>query len=643
MTIELRPYQQESVQAVREELAKGRQGVVMVAPTGAGKCLARGTPVLMRDGTIKPVEDVAVGDLLMGPDGQSRTVTSLARGREMMWRVVPRKGNAYVVNESHILSLRKSPDGEVLNVSVARFAAWPSVYRWLWKGWRVPGVLSGDLTPECCDISVHMVCVDDYFGFELAGPDRLFLLGDFTVTHNTVMFSHIAKGAVAKGKRILILAHRDLLIRQASRKLSEYGLRHGIIMAGITPDRFAPVQVASVQTLTRRLDTVPKIFQPDVIVIDETHLSGAKSYHDVVNAWSDARVLGVTGSPIRLDGKGLGRHVGGLFDSLVCRVTPRTLIDDGFLVQPRVFAPAEQIDVSNVKTSGGDYNMAELAAAANKPTITGSAVEHYRAICPGVPAIAFCVSIKHAEDVAAQFNASGIRAVTMSGETPDHERERILAALAARRIQVVTFCGVLVEGVDCPAIGCVILLRPTKSLSSYLQVIGRGLRPIYAQGYDLSTREGRFAAMKAGPKGLNCIVLDHAGSTFHHGLADAEREWTLDGREKKARGPRASDEVPLIQCPKCGTVHDAGVEVCHCGHVFGRRERSGPEQVDGKLAEITPEMAANLAKQRRAEVGRARSLEDLKKIAEQRGYNPRWAEMVFRSRQKKAGSGSYAG
>lgn len=679
----LRDYQDDFVAKVREAL-KGARAVLLVAATGAGKCLARGTPVMMFDGTIKAVENVAVGDLLMGPDSKPRSVVSLARGREMMYRITPTKGDPYTVNESHILSLRNK-HGEVINASILELSELlPYVGHRGFMGWRVPGVLRGDLTPDLVPITISKLEEDDYFGFEIAGPDRLFLLGDFTVTHNTVVFSYIARQASNKGKRVLILAHRDQLIKQASKKLTENGVQHGIIMAGFTPYPRRAVQVASVQTLVRRLEKMKaaekaagdaaraaalaagateaaaeiaavaaeKALGFDLIVIDEAHLSAAASYMKVLDAWPKAKVLGVTGSPIRLDGKGLGRHCGGAFDVLVQGISIKQLINRGYLCKPKYFGSREKVDLSGVGKKGGDYDTDALASVMDKPKITGSAIAEYQKVCPGVPAVAWCANVAHAKHVAEQFNASGIPAVALSGEDDTAARDKALADLSSGKIKIITFAMLLVEGVDCPAIGAVILLRPTMSLSSYLQVIGRGLRPIYADGMPLSTVEDRFAAIDAGPKGRVCYVLDHCDLWKKHGMAHAEREWSLEGQVKKKGKKKEQQEEgdKLIQCKNCwhvfepeeaieaGEKNDADPQhkpCCpKCKHPVPARVRK-LEHADGELTEITEEMAERERKSRQREVHAARTIEELQAIGAARGYSPTWARMVFEARKKK--------
>jgi len=443
----------------------------------------------------------------------------------------------------------------------------------------------------------------------------------------TVIFSDIARKASVLGRRVLILAHRDTLIKQASRKLTDYCVEHGVIMAGFTPQHHCRVQVASVQTIVRRLDKLPYAF--DLVVIDEAHLSAAKSYMTIVSTLRERnpklKLLGVTGSPIRLDGKGLGSHAGGMFDSIIEGISIRDLIDQAYLVQPSVYAPADQIDLSGVKKVGGDYDSGALAEVMDRPKITGSAIDAWRKHCPGVPAVAWCANVAHAKHVADEFTAAGIPALALSGDDDGPERERALAGLASGAVKIITFAMLLVEGVDCPAIGAVIMLRPTMSLSSYLQVIGRGLRTIYAPGMPIATVEQRQAAIAAGPKGPKCFVLDHAGLTFKHGFADELREWSLDGITKKKGKKKVVEEGPAVaQCVHCYHVHVKAPVCPACGHAYEARGGS-PDHVDGELAEITPEMRVAMSAARKTEIKKAKTLEDLLRIEKERGYKPGWA------------------
>lgn len=446
---------------------------------------------------------------------------------------------------------------------------------------------------------------------------KFLLLVLSTGAGKTVIFSFIARAAAEKGRKVLILAHRDQLIKQASRKLRDYGVKHGIIMAGYTPDPVSRVQVASVQTLIRRLGKIR--FKPDMIIIDEAHLSAAKSYRDILDAFPDALVLGVTGSPCRLDNKPLGRHCGGIYDHMIEGVSIKSLISRGYLVRPVVYGAEHELDLTGIKKSMGDYNVEQLAEVVDKPKITGDAVKMYQQICPGAPAVAWCITVEHAKHVADAFSAAGIRAEMLCGEHDSAHRDRILGALETGEVQVVTFVGILIEGVDCPAISAILMLRPTLSLASYLQVIGRGLRPF-------TDRRGVVKEC--------CYVLDHASLWKRHGFADEEREWSLDSEvKKKGSKKKQAETLDAVQCKACFAVFVKAPACPCCGHLVEQRSRA-IEHVDGVLKEITPEMVEALRKSKKAEVKKAKSLEDLERIGAERGYSPGWAKASWESRAR---------
>jgi superfamily II DNA or RNA helicase len=429
----------------------------------------------------------------------------------------------------------------------------------------------------------------------------------------TIVFSYIAATTAARSKKVLILVHRVELLRQTSDKLNWAGVRHGLVNPQYTQDLTATVQVASVQTLVRRLAHFKRFFVPDLIIIDEAHHATAGTWRKIVEEFPTSRVLGVTATPVRGDGKGLGVESGGIFDDMVIGTQVQELIDMGFLVKPIIYAPADKLDLTGVRTKMGDYDKHEIEIRVDKPSITGNAVQHYRNLCNGVPAVAFCVSIKHAEHVAAEFRANGYRAYAVDGGMEDDVRKKILNGLGNGTVDVVASCDLISEGTDIPAIGCAILLRPTQSTGLYIQQVGRALRPCEGKEY--------------------AIILDHVGNVITHGLPEEFREWSLDG-EERSKKKSAAPKCLVKQCPSCYMMHKPAPSCPSCGHIYVVEARELEER-DGELQQITPEAAALLRKQRGREVAGAKTLEDLQRIEKERGYKPGWAKHVYMSRNKK--------
>jgi superfamily II DNA or RNA helicase len=355
----------------------------------------------------------------------------------------------------------------------------------------------------------------------------------------TVVFAHVIKSAVAKGTRTLVLAHRRELIKQASNKLTALGVPHGIIAAGQDRDHDAQVIVASIQTVARRLDTLPQ-FQ--LIVIDEAHHAVASTWAKLLASQPDARLLGVTATPARLDGKGLGKHCGGSFDAIVCGPAMQDLVDQGYLAPCKVFIPSATINTTGLRTIAGDYDEHELAERASG--VTGDAVKEFQALPEGTTGMAFCVTVAHAEAVAAAFQDAGYRATAVHGGLDKASRDDAIQGLQDGRTQVLTSCEIISEGLDVPSVGCVILLRPTQSLTMCLQQIGRGMRP------------------KA--DGGHLTVLDHARNCVAHGLPTEPRDWSLDGVTKKNDKDKAAP-TPW-DCIKCGVLNSPTRPTCsNCG------------------------------------------------------------------------------
>ena len=429
-----------------------------------------------------------------------------------------------------------------------------------------------------------------------------------TGSGKTVMFSHIADGASRKNKRVWILVHRAELVEQTSRTMREIGIHHGIIAAGWPVDPLPHVQVVSVQTVVRRTGG---LIPPDLIIVDECHHSAAGTWSKILAAFPKAIRLGFTATPERLDGKGLSDA----FDCLIRGPEVAWLIEQGFLTQPKYYAPPNQLNLDGLHVRAGDYARDETAAMMDKPSITGDAVSHYRRICDGAPAVAFCASIAHAEHVAQAFNAAGYRATTLDGTLDRIERRKRVRGLADGSIQILTSCEIISEGFDIPVVSAAILLRPTKSLGMHLQQVGRVLR--------------------IAPGKQHAYILDHVGNCLRHGLAEEERDWSLEGRKKRAKKGGDEDAPPVRQCPKCYACHVPAPHCPECGHTYEIKTRE-IEQKEGELVELN---LAWMAKQRKQEQGQARTFEELVEIGIKRGMRRAtvgfWARKVLAARAKQ--------
>lgn len=418
-----------------------------------------------------------------------------------------------------------------------------------------------------------------------------------TGSGKTVLFAHLATTARARGRRVLIVAHRRELIHQAYAKLLASGLDEadvGVVMASDTRRRpAASIQVASIDTLRYR--TRPRA---DLVIIDECHRATAKSYRDLTDAYPAAIHLGFTATPYRSDGRGLGE----IYEDIVVVASIRSLIAEGYLVEPRVFTVPILPDLSKVRVRGGDYDERALADAVNTTSLVGDLVEHWRTHAGDVRTVAFAVSVEHSKHITERFRAAGIAAEHLDGATATTERDAILKRLAAGTTRVVSNCNCLSEGFDLPSVKCAILARPTKSAGLYLQQAGRILRPF---------------------EGLRAVILDHAGSAAVHGLPQDERDFALDG--VKRRG--ASREAPSRTCPECYAVLPAAMQVCpECSFAFPAKELV-PEEDEGTLMELTPK-----AKQLPLPDARRVHLEQLRALARSQRRDETWVSERYQAR-----------
>lgn len=446
----------------------------------------------------------------------------------------------------------------------------------------------------------------------------------------TFTFCYIANGAQSLGRRVMILVHRKELLMQASLSLARIGLKHTLIaqdkhireamslhieeLSRPFIDLASRVAIASIDTLVNRLSMTNA---PDLIIPDEGHhVVPGNKWGRAINYYEQALMLAVTATPVRTDGRGLGVDDRGYFEELVCGPTMKELIAEGYLLQPKVYAPLGRLDMSGVGTSSGDWSARDTAVKVDRPSITGSAVETYTRVCKGVPAIAFCVSIDHAQRVAAQFRASGLDFRPIDGTMRDAERRNLIRALARGTIQGLTSCDIISEGTDIPVVGCGIMLRPTKSEGLYLQQAGRPLRPSPGQEHS--------------------FLLDHVGNCFVHGLPEADREWSLDGCEIKDGKKAVARVAQLVKCPKCHVVYDPVNDRHGCEVGAAKGGSRVVKEVNGRIDEVTGEAAEFLRRQRKTEEKNCKTVDDFERLAREREYaNPEgWAKLRMKKKEE---------
>jgi len=437
------------------------------------------------------------------------------------------------------------------------------------------------------------------------GRTNRVLIQSATGSGKTALAVFMMQRAAEAGKTSVFAVHQNELLSQTSKALWEQRLQHGLIASGKTKSKMS-AQVASVQTWVRRLDQYEA---PDLIIIDECHRSSASTYQKILEAYPESKVVGLTATPQRTDNKGLD----GTYGEMVKGPTVRQLIDAGYLCDYEIFAPPTSLDLSNVKTTMGDFDKAQLEHEVDKPTITGDAVATYRKYAEGRRTAVMCVSIRHAEHVMQSYKAAGIPAEMLEGKMTNKEREGVIDRLRSGKTLVVTSVNLLVEGLDVKSISCVQWLRPTQSLIVFLQGCGRGFR----------TEKGKD----------KLIILDQTGNYKRHGLPDDDREWTLEGRKKgKKRKEDDEADVSIQQCKHCFHIFRPGVAVCpSCGKPVEVRQKAEIEVVDGELERID---VTALRKQAKQEQGAARDLVDLVKLGQRRGMKNAaiWAAHVHASR-----------
>ena len=445
----------------------------------------------------------------------------------------------------------------------------------------------------------------------------------------TATFSDII---LTNDKPSCAIAHRQELVGQISQALARNGVRHRVIgppkivkhcvnlhmdetgRSYVDPNAWHAV--AGVDTIIRRHAGLGSwTNQVKLWVEDEAHhVLTANKWGKSVEMFPHAKGLGVTATPTRADGRGLGRGFDGVFDVMIEGPAMRDLIDMGYLTDYRIFAPTSDFSRPSVVGTSGDFTRDGMRKAAKDSTIVGGVVSHYLRIAPGKLGVTFVPDLETAHEVAAQFNAAGVPAQVVSGETPADERIAALNRFKNKQLLQLVNVDLFGEGFDLPAIEVISFARPTESLSLYIQQFGRVLRlmlgaDLYKVWESLSPAQ-RLAQIAASSKPFG-IIIDHVGNVERHRLPDARREWSLERRERRGSGEPKDGIPPMWTCRECLTSQEKIFKSCiSCGTPMPEPSaRSGPEFVDGDLVELDPNVLAAM----REEIARVdMSVEDFR-------------------------------
>lgn len=395
------------------------------------------------------------------------------------------------------------------------------------------------------------------------------------------IIKEIVDNACLKGSKVLVLAHRRLLLTQHSKIIKNCRLE-------------------SVFTEVNHLGENGHV---DLIIIDEAHISAAASYQKVCDYYKCKRVL-FTATAKRLDNKPLN-----LCDSIINGVSADELIGKGYVAPYDLYAPKLNIDLSKVSMSGADFNNEELGVAMCDKKIYGDIIKYYRELADGKQALAYCVNIKHSKEICKLFNDNGIPACHMDASTPEKEREKLMDEYRSGIYKVLCNCNLISEGITLPECECCMLLRPTQSETLYIQQACRCLTPL---------------------PGKRAIIIDFVGNCYAHGMPTEPRIYSL--QPSKIRNATREPDIIIRECKQCFRVYKGSDRICpYCGFDNGKTKKEIEQEEKAELERVT----AIKRKQARMEVGMAHTKEVLMAIGIKRGYkNPSyWADQIIASRK----------
>lgn len=799
----LRPYQKELVNAIRSSWRKGNRHVIMQLPTGGGKCLGVNTPILMYDGSIKMVQDIQVGDIIMGDNSTPRNILSICTGKERLYKIIPIKGNSWVCNESHILTLicnhtisKSFIKGNVYDIPIKDYINLSRSNKWILKQLRTkiefkekrtnidpyllglwlaegtkyegypcfticttdtdifdylskynPNIVSDNERDSCKRVSLGQPqtgckpnkyrnefrkCIDDkknvfipkeykinsrnkrlrllaglldgdgylgnnlfeictkfktlstdilflarslglaaymhvkvvnsvdyyritisgdvhlipnilnrkkaykrkqiknalhvgfsiedigignYYGFEIDGNHR-FVLGDFTVTHNTVCFSYMAQKASLKGNKVLILTHRQELMNQTSGTLSKFHLNPKLIDAKTRQIPVSNCYVCMTNSLRNRLkkEKWKKWFESiSLVIIDEAHKQDFNWVFDIPRV-KDMYIIGATATPKRSNNQ---VELAKQYQDIVYGPDVQEMINMGYLCTDKYFSVP--VDMKGVGIKAGEYDTGQMYSRYNKSELYAGVVDNWKRICKDTITLCFCVNIQHCINTCKAFNEAGIKAKFIVSELSkpiqksqskgdlslfmlkkqeyenylsnfeiySGDRNEIIKEWERGDFKILINAGIATTGFDFPPIQTIIMNRATTSDNLLLQIIGRGSR------------------ISQGKEYFN--ILDFGDNCSRLGYYRQQREYSLYHETKGSGGG-----IPAVkECKQCHALVFASSRVCkYCGYVF-------PETHEDKIIKLTEI-------QYKEAVTHLDTISDYEIFAKEKGYKKAW-------------------
>lgn len=416
----------------------------------------------------------------------------------------------------------------------------------------------------------------------------------------TALFAGMADASQKNDKCVWFLVHRKELLDQTINTFNRFGIERKTIYVGM------------VATMANAIEKQPNRYPaPDFIITDECQHAPSRTYQRIYDHYPNAYYVGLTATPNRLDGKPLGD----LYQTMIECIKVKELINQGYLSPFKYYAPCVA-DLSALKRKGKDFDQKQAEELLSTRAVFGDVIKNYKKYANDMQTICYCSSVKHSENVAKAFKQAGITAVHFDGNTSKSERDRIVDDFRAGKIKILCNVDLISEGFDCPDCECCILLRPTMSLTLFIQQAMRCMRP------------------KADK---TAIILDHVNNYKRHGLPDDDRDWSLNGTPKPLKEYNSDGTLQIRQCPKCfGTYRSTSTKKCpYCGAIeeLTRQEIKNIKQIELEEIKESKRKKADEAVIDYRSADECKTVQELFALARKKGYKPYWAYLEAKRRR----------